>query len=181
MDMTIDEFGHKYKACKCGWKEAKAHFNSLDDFFYNSDQYYDILWAVTRDGVLTEKESIQFACWCVRQIWHLLRYEQSKNAIVIAEKYIKGEATEKELHDAHYDARTFAYEPAAIAAAAAAHITVYYGDVYTAASSANHAVAYHCTNYVWGIYDAGANQSQKKQINYLRKNFKPNWKQNENE
>jgi len=38
-----------------------------------------------------------FACWCVRQIWHLLTDERSRNAVVVAEKYANGLATDDEL------------------------------------------------------------------------------------
>jgi hypothetical protein len=38
-----------------------------------------------------------FACWCIRQIWHLLTDERSRNAVVVAEKYANGLATQEEL------------------------------------------------------------------------------------
>ena len=50
-----------------------------------------------------ERTAREFACWCVRQIWHLLDDERSKNAVVVAEKYARGEATDEEL-DAACDA-----------------------------------------------------------------------------
>jgi hypothetical protein len=49
-----------------------------------------------------------FACWCVRKIWHLLTDERSRNAVVVAEKYANGLATQEELaaaRDAAWAAR----------------------------------------------------------------------------
>lgn len=44
-----------------------------------------------------EKTARLFACWCVRQIWHLLIDERSEKAVEIAERYANGEATQEEL------------------------------------------------------------------------------------
>ena len=40
-----------------------------------------------------ERSAREFACWC----WSLLKDERSKNAIVVAERFAKGEATSEEL------------------------------------------------------------------------------------
>ena len=47
-----------------------------------------------------DKTARLFACWCVRQIWHLLKDERSKNAIEIAERFANEKATQKELENA---------------------------------------------------------------------------------
>ena len=59
-----------------------------------------------------DKTARLFACWCVRQIWHLLTDERSKNAVEIAEKYANGEATEDELLAAWTAARDAAGDAA---------------------------------------------------------------------
>ncbi len=48
-----------------------------------------------------------FACWCVRQVWHLLKDERSKRSVEVAERYAIGEASIEELRvamDAAWDA-----------------------------------------------------------------------------
>ena len=56
-----------------------------------------------------------FACWCVRKIWHLLTDERSRNAVVVAEKYANGDATQEELAAAWDAARAAAWAARAAA------------------------------------------------------------------
>lgn len=55
------------------------------------------IWIATRPGVLTDRELRLFACWCCRQIWHLLTDERSRHAVEIAELYAEGKATSDDL------------------------------------------------------------------------------------
>jgi len=55
------------------------------------------VWLATREGVLDDRTSRLFACWCVRQVWHLLTDERSRHAVEVAERYANGEATAEEL------------------------------------------------------------------------------------
>jgi len=57
-----------------------------------------------------------FACWCARQVWHLLDDERSKRAVEVAERYAIGEATIEELHAARTAAWAMAKEAARAAA-----------------------------------------------------------------
>ena len=43
-----------------------------------------------------------FACSCVRQIWHLLKDERNKQAIIAAENYVDGLISKKEMQQAYY-------------------------------------------------------------------------------
>jgi hypothetical protein len=55
------------------------------------------IWIATQDGVLDDKTLRLFACWCVRQVWHLLADQRSKNAVEVAERFANGKATSDEL------------------------------------------------------------------------------------
>ena len=35
-----------------------------------------------------------WACWCVRQVWHLLTDKRSRKAVIIAERYARGQDTD---------------------------------------------------------------------------------------
>jgi len=44
-----------------------------------------------------DKSARLFACWCARQVWHLMTDERSRNAVEVAERYANGNATDEEL------------------------------------------------------------------------------------
>ena len=78
------------------------------------------IWIATRPGVLTDRELRLFACWCCRQIWHLLTDERSRHAVEIAELYAEGKATSDELAAAEAAAGAAAWSAAEAAAWSAA-------------------------------------------------------------
>ena len=67
-----------------------------------------------------EKTARLFACWCARQIWHLLDDDRSKQAVEIAERFANGEATQDELDAARDAAWAVARDAARYVAWAAA-------------------------------------------------------------
>ena len=79
-----------------------------------------LIWVATREGVLTDQQLRRFACWCVRQVWHLLTDERSKHAVEVAERYAGGSATESELAAAWSAAGSAAWSAAGSAAWSAA-------------------------------------------------------------
>lgn len=116
----IQEFCDKHNACQEGKDWALENCQTMDEVWQTAKPEW-LIWVAIRKGVLSDKELRLFACWCVRQIWDLLTDERSKNAIIVAEKFAKGEATEEELKAAAADAADAAYADAADAAYAAAY------------------------------------------------------------
>lgn len=72
--------------------------------------------------ILNERKMRLFACACVRQSWHLLTDERSRNAVLTAERYADGEVTAAELGLACDEAQNcpHSYYPAGINDAATA-------------------------------------------------------------
>ena len=86
-------------------------------------EYDDKLVARHRHVIAAQDVSAElrlWACWCVRQQWHLLTDERSRNAIVVAERFAHGEATRGELAAAWAAARDAARAAARSAARDAA-------------------------------------------------------------
>jgi len=110
----IVDFCHTHYAC-----------SDVRDWALNCDSMHEVwlkarpdwlVWVATRQGVLPERDLRLFACWCARQVWHLLTDERSKNAVIVAEKYAVGEATTDELKAACAAAEAAAAEAAALTA-----------------------------------------------------------------
>jgi len=89
----IADFCNTYNACSDGRDWALNSCASMHEVWLKSQPDW-LVWVATRQGVLPEKDLRLFACWCVRQVWHLLTDDRSKNAVIVAEKYAVGEATE---------------------------------------------------------------------------------------
>ena len=61
----------------------------------------DALWALCAvpEEQTAERDRLTrlYACWCVRQVWHLLTDERSRHAVEVAERYVAGNATDVEM------------------------------------------------------------------------------------
>ena len=111
----------KHNACKDRYTVLREALTRGDDEpitlieILDSNGLADALWALRAvpDEQAAERDKLArlFACWCVRQIWHLLTDERSRTAIEVAERYAVGEAT-------HDDLKAAARSAAAAAAAA---------------------------------------------------------------
>jgi hypothetical protein len=105
IEMTsVKEFCKKHDACKGGYKWG-LKYETMERVFSDGDDGGHIVWAVTREGVLTDRELRLFACFCARQNWHLLTDDRSKHAIEVAERYADGLATDDDLAAASAAAR----------------------------------------------------------------------------
>ena len=109
-EMTISEFCHIHGACKEGREWALSlGIRSMRKLWERNDIKPEWrLWIATRPGVMMDKDLRLFYSWCVRQAWHLLIDDRSKNAVEVAERYAVGEATVEGLHDANEAARVAA-------------------------------------------------------------------------
>jgi len=96
MTMTRNEFRDRYSPCREARKWARNNCTCMADVWEKAKAEW-LIWVATRPGVLDDRTLRLFACWCVRQVWHLLSDERSRHAIEVAERYAEGAATDKEL------------------------------------------------------------------------------------
>ena len=92
------------------------HSESIDLLsILESNGLDDTLWAF-RCVKDKDREIRLYTVWCARQVEHLMTDEWSKNALLVAEKYANGKASDEELKEA-YDAASRAASDAASRAA----------------------------------------------------------------
>ena len=115
----IADFCDTHDACYFGKSWAVNNCDSMHEVWLTARPDW-LIWVATSPGVLPERDLRLFACWCVRQVWHLLTDERSKNAVIVAEKYAVGEATAEELAAACVAAKSATAAKSAAAAARAA-------------------------------------------------------------
>lgn len=144
---SIESFCDRHYVCCDGKKWALENCSTMDDVWKRAKPEW-LIWVATRAGVLDDKTLRLFACWCVRHVWRLLE-ERSRNAVLVAEKFVNGEAMEDDLDAARAAARVAACSAARVAARAAS------------------------CNTAWDAARAAARKSQAK---WLRENAKPNFK-----
>ena len=104
---AMKEFLHKHDACTEGYQWAVSECQSMAEVWDKAKPEW-LIWVATREGVLSDCDLRLFACWSVRQVWHLLTDERSRNAVEIAERFAHGEATQGELAAAWSAASGFA-------------------------------------------------------------------------
>jgi hypothetical protein len=117
--MTITEFCDRHDACPEGRAWAIDNCASVEDAWGKLPPEY-LIWAATREGVLTKRELRLFAVWSARQVQHLLTDPRSFAALDVAERHANGEATNGELDAARDAAMDAAWDAARCAARDAA-------------------------------------------------------------
>lgn len=92
MSMTVREFCDNH--CACG--EMRSWLLATDApgmcALWKRDDMLPVcrIWIATRPGVLGDRELRLFACWCCRQVWHLITDERCRRAVEVAELYAEG-------------------------------------------------------------------------------------------
>jgi quinol monooxygenase YgiN len=126
-DLTVGEFCVKFDACQEGrvWAynltpNGQNEMMSVIWDYLNFDNYLG--WVIKK--VLDDKTLRLFACRCVRETpigdgrtaWDLLKDDRSKNAVIVAENFANGEATQDKLNSARAAAWSAAWAAAGVAA-----------------------------------------------------------------
>ena len=187
---SVKEFLESNNACKEGLIWAVANCKTMQDVWDTARPEW-LLWLATQKGVLTESEQRKFACWCVRNVWYLLKDERSKKAVEVSELFAEGKATDKKLAAACDAAGAAAGDAAwatARAAGAAARAAAWAaGDAAWAAAGAATARAAGAAARAAACDAAGAAAgdaawaaawaaARDAQVKYIRENFPPNFK-----
>ena len=115
----------------------KDYSASVEDFVAEyRDKVSDlsnILLVLLREEFFSHKDLRLFALWCAQQVMHLMKDQRSLDALIIAEKFAFGDATEDELLAARREACSafcdYFFEGSAFCAVAA----VYSDDISDAA------------------------------------------------
>ena len=119
--MTLREYAKQKGACAEGLKWLGDR--NLQQMWNECQRSDWMAWLLEQLGYNDERVLRLYACWCVRQVWHLLTDECSRTAVEVAERFAVGEATRDELGaaaDAAWGAARAAADAARAAAARAA-------------------------------------------------------------
>ena len=123
MKTTLNEI-RKHKPCADGWEKLLTYLGKTkaDDeplsitTILDSNGPEDALWCL-RAVEGKDREIRLFAVWCARQVQHLLKDQRSIDALDVAERYAKGQATEDELNAAWNAALAAAWDARSAASA----------------------------------------------------------------
>lgn len=94
--MSIIEFCEFHIACDDGREWALANCRDMDHAWDTLKPDW-LIWVATRPDVLDDRTLRIFACWCARQVQHLMQDERSIAALDVAERHANGQATDQEL------------------------------------------------------------------------------------
>ena len=184
--MSIAEFCELHYACKEGREWALANCKAMADVWVTACPGW-LVWVATRPDVLDDRTLRLFAVFCARSVEHLLTDQRSRDAIDVAERFAKGEATAEELsaaRDAARDAASYAASDAARAASDAASDAAWsaardaaWSAAWSAALSAALSAARDAARDA--ARSAARDAARSKQADWLRKNAAPNFERGE--
>ncbi len=119
---TLKNWLEEHGACEDGSRWAlRTGCETIEEIWLRDDlKPVWRIWIATRNGMVSDRVLRKFACACVRQVWHLLTDERSRNAVEVAERFADGNATKEELKQAKHAAWAAAWNVASDAAWAAA-------------------------------------------------------------
>ena len=135
MKTEIENYLKKHDACREGAAYALTQ-NSMKEVWDNCPKIDWLLWILIKEEKSSEKELRLFAVWCARQVQHLMTDKRSLDALDVAERFARGNATAEELtaaRTAAWDAAWAAERAAAEAAARTAARTAARGAAWDAA------------------------------------------------
>ena len=125
MVTDIRAFCDRHGACREGSEWAIANCRDMAEAWQILRPDW-LLWVATREGVLNECQLRLFACWSARQAFTETTDPRSRNAVEVAERFARGEATRYELYAARSAARSAAESAAWSAAWYAAESAAWY-------------------------------------------------------
>jgi len=105
LNLTPEQFCDMINACSDGRKYALTQ-PDMAAVWDNCPRVDWLLWMAEKTGCTPDDKTLRlFAVWCVRdtpladgrKVFDLLTDDRSKNALVVAEKYATGNATDQEL------------------------------------------------------------------------------------
>jgi hypothetical protein len=136
---------------RCGaCREARdwAGSRTLAEVWADCQRSDWLLWLLGAIGYDDERVLRLFAAWCARQVLHLVDDPRSREAVEVAERYARGEATREELAAAWAAANAAAWDACAAAnaavwaAEAAARVAAWDAAAWDAAEAARYAARY---------------------------------------
>jgi len=179
--MSIAEFCELHYACKEGREWALANCKAMADVWVTACPGW-LVWVATRPDVLDDRTLRLFAVFCARSVEHLLTDQRSRDAIDVAERFAKGEATAEELSaasDAARDAASDAARDAARSAARDAARAARDAASDAARDAARSAARDAASDAARAASDAARDAALSKQADWLRKNAAPNFERGE--
>jgi hypothetical protein len=118
--ITIQEFCDKHNACTGGRKwgsQFATMYDAYEAFLRGEGNIDYMIWTYCR--AVDQINAVKFACWCARLNWDRLT-DKSRNAVEVAEAWMRGEVTATATATAAAAARAHAYAYAYAANTAAA-------------------------------------------------------------